>query len=182
MKHLGFKASGRTVAICGQGVELHYISQDMVMEFDPSELAQIAAQQEFVQVTGEMLKHQIQGMPLDEWTDAQRISVAAIVQKLCHACVRAEHEVEFALQQHPRYPEVGELRVFTDTFKMRLGFEATSLARYHLYNHAPTDSVKQRYESAMKFLEQLQKGEFKLLTIPPLSEPTAWFTSKKRTF
>lgn len=75
----------------------------MIREFDPTELAQLATHQEHAQITGEMLVAQIQGMPLDEWTDAQRVAVVAVVQKLCHACVRTGQMVEMALRQHPHY-------------------------------------------------------------------------------
>lgn len=39
---------------------------------------------------------------------------------------------------------------------------ACEIARYHLYDDAPTEAVKDRYDNAIRFLRSLAKGEISL--------------------
>lgn len=63
---------------------------------------------------------------------------------------------------------------------------ACEIARYHLYNKAPTDAVKQRYQDAIRTLEAIAKGVVGLgldgLGTPVTSAGAPDFTAPDRIF
>ncbi|SAI74572.1 Mu-like prophage protein gp36 [Bordetella ansorpii] len=127
---------------------------ELLVRFDPDEIAQRADRQMPRLVTDEMLRTAAADGDLSGFTDAERAAIARAMEKIGRALDDARNTIDGYLTGRYKLPLAPVPQVLTRI--------ACELARFYLYDDQLTDPVKMRYEANIKFLRDVAAGVLQL--------------------
>lgn len=128
----------------------------LLAEFRADEMAQLSDTSGLV--SGETLRSAVNGADLSAEPEGVQAALAASLAVLCHACKRADTDINTALVAAGYTPPVKNARAFLVNL-------SADISRYYLYDSGTledTGIVARRYKTAEKTLESIAKGVLKL--------------------
>ena len=129
-------------------------AKDLIDRFDAQELAQLAVPKEHVSIDAALLQKTVAGGNRAAYKAAEIKAADAALAKINRALDDATSEINAHLLGRYQLPLAG--------LPAMIRLKCADIARYLLHDDHPTDSIRQRYEDAMRYLHKVASGQVSL--------------------
>jgi phage gp36-like protein len=124
---------------------------DMLERVGPKELAEVATPRDLAVVSPELMRDTIEGNDRSAYAQDEKDAADAALARIEGALADAQAQLDGYLGSRYSLPLASPPAVLTQY--------SVDVARFRLFDDAPPEAVKKRYDGALQFAQRVAKGE-----------------------